>query len=278
MHQGKVAFWQLEYLNQCILHIIPDTLYVYIYDLVDQCNIYANRSLAKMLGYTDIEIQDMGMMGLASLIHPEDVSRLADHFQRLTTLRPSETIEIEYRMQGCNGKWCWLHSHEIAFVHAENGVPLQVIGVVRDITEQRMIAESLRSFSSQVEHSTDMVMITDVEGVVVYVNSVFEQVTGYTRSEIIGQTPALLKSGRYTIPFYRHLWNTIYTGQVFQAELVNRRKNGELFCEAKTIVPIQDEQGTITHFLSLGQEVDGCALDQDRDRNSLLDNVAKFRR
>jgi PAS domain S-box-containing protein len=107
---------------------------VYIYDLVDQCTLCATSSLAAMLGYTADEIHNMGAMGMASLIHPVDLNRVSDHYLRFTTLTDGDVIAVEYRMKRADGDWCWLRSQETLLVQAIDGFPLQVLGLVQDIT------------------------------------------------------------------------------------------------------------------------------------------------
>ncbi len=114
--------------------------------------------------------------------------------------------------------------------------------------------EVLRKLSSVIEQTADHVVITDKEGFIEYVNPAFERLTGYTREEAIGKTPRILKSGEHDQSFYENLWETILSGGIFRGVLVNRKKDGELFYEEKTITPIRDIQGTIKYFISTGKD------------------------
>jgi PAS domain S-box-containing protein len=111
------------------------------------------------------------------------------------------------------------------------------------------------TFSRAVEQAGDIIYITDQEGVIEYVNPAFEGVTGYSKKEALGQTPRLLQSGMMPQDYYRKLWNTILAGEVFRAEVIDRKKNGELFHYDQTISPLKDSQGRITHFVSTGKDV-----------------------
>jgi len=97
-----------------------------------------------------------------------------------------------------------------------------------------------------------MVMITDKEGIIEYVNPAFEKVTGYTREEVIGENPRILKSGKHTKKVYENMWKTILSGKPFHSVIIDKAKNGRLFKEQKTITPIK-EKGKITHFVSTGK-------------------------
>ncbi len=101
----------------------------------------------------------------------------------------------------------------------------------------------------------ESVMITDKNGVIEYINPAFEKLTGYTMSEAIGQTPKILKSGKHNTEFYKKLWDTINNGKSFEAEFVNKKKNGEIFFQESNISPMRDKMGNITHFICIGRDV-----------------------
>lgn len=116
-------------------------------------------------------------------------------------------------------------------------------------------SEELKILSNAVEQTADYVIITDKEGTIKYVNSSFERFTGYTKEEVIGRTPRILKSGRHDEIFYRILWETIRSGKIFRAEIINKKKNGDLYYEEKTITPIKDSAGRITYFVSTAKDI-----------------------
>lgn len=108
----------------------------------------------------------------------------------------------------------------------------------------------IRALSAAVEQSHDMVLITDAAGRIRYVNPRFEEITGYSRAEITGQSPNLLKSGKHDKAFYRRLWQTIKRGEPFEATISNRKKDGELFHNQTTISPLSDKSGIIGYVAS----------------------------
>lgn len=113
----------------------------------------------------------------------------------------------------------------------------------------------LESATWLLERSGDAALITDPSGTIEYVNPAFEALTGYTRAQALGRTPAILKSGRLSAEFYEGLWRTLRAGKEFRGVLVNRRSDGVLFHEEKTIRPLFDEVGAIRHFMSSGRDV-----------------------
>jgi len=124
-----------------------------------------------------------------------------------------------------------------------------------DVAVRQRTEEALIKLSSAIEQTGDAVIITDRAGVIEYVNLAFEKLTGYGRAEVVGQTPRILKSGQHDPAFYQQLWDTILAGDIFRAEFTNCKKNGELYVEEKTIAPIKNSQGQITHFVSTGKDM-----------------------
>jgi PAS domain S-box-containing protein len=121
--------------------------------------------------------------------------------------------------------------------------------------EHHATEETLRKLSRAVEQSGDTVFITNRAGVIEYVNPAFEAVTGYSRSEIYGKTPSILKSGEQAPEVYQELWKAILAGNVYRGILINRKKNGELFYVEESISPVRDSAGNITHFISNGRDM-----------------------
>jgi diguanylate cyclase (GGDEF)-like protein/PAS domain S-box-containing protein len=111
------------------------------------------------------------------------------------------------------------------------------------------------TLSTAIEQTADSVLITDSQGVIEYVNAAFERTTGYSRAEALGRRSNLVKSGLMPEDFYRRLWQTIRRGEVFRDVFINRRKDGTLYYEEKTITPLRDPSGTITHFVSTGKDI-----------------------
>jgi diguanylate cyclase (GGDEF)-like protein/PAS domain S-box-containing protein len=99
------------------------------------------------------------------------------------------------------------------------------------------------------------VILAALDARILYVNRAFEEMTGYVREEAVGRTPALLKSGQQSHDFYQSLWNTLRAGRHFTGVLLNRRKTGELFHEEKSIWPLVNAQGGVTHYVSIGRDV-----------------------
>ena len=114
---------------------------------------------------------------------------------------------------------------------------------------------SLRLLIKAVEQSPVSVIITDTRGVIEYVNPKFTQLMGYTRAEAVGKTPRIIKGGFLSREFYQTMWQTILAGQEWHGVFHNRTKGGALVWEVASISPIRDEQGTITHFVGVKEDI-----------------------
>lgn len=146
-------------------------------------------------------------------------------------------------------------------------------------TQQRreMAEVSLSKLSCAVEQSADTIFITNSVGVIEYVNPAFEALTGYSREEAIGQTPAILNSGQQAPLMYRELWETICSGEVYRAIMVNRKKNGELYYVDESISPIRDAGGAITHFVSNNRDLtDRLRLEAQLIQAQKMDAVGRL--
>lgn len=127
--------------------------------------------------------------------------------------------------------------------------------LAREIHEGNRTRDQLQMFASAVDQTADAVMITDPAGAIEYVNPAFTHVTGYTVEEVRGQNARVLGSGRHDSAFYQRLWETILRGEVFREEFINRRKDGTLYWEQKSIMPLRDAAGRIAHFVATGRDI-----------------------
>jgi diguanylate cyclase (GGDEF)-like protein/PAS domain S-box-containing protein len=121
--------------------------------------------------------------------------------------------------------------------------------------ERRRAEAELRKLSLAVEHTADSIFITDPEGRIEYVNPAFERLSGFRSWEVLGRTPALVKCERNSPEYFQRMWAILLSGEVFRDTLVNRRKDGTLFYEEKTITPLAAGDGRISHFVSTGRDV-----------------------
>jgi len=130
-----------------------------------------------------------------------------------------------------------------------------VLVSAQDITERIQNDEKVHRLSLVVEQSPVSVIITDLTGAIVYANREFSIVSGYELEEVIGKNPRILKSGQTSSADYGELWRTIMSGNEWRGVFQNRKKNGDHYWESAVIRPLEDHDGTISHFLALKEDI-----------------------
>jgi len=133
-----------------------------------------------------------------------------------------------------------------------------------------------RKFKKAADYSGHSILITDRDGTIQYVNTAWEDMTGYDASEAIGRTPRLLKSGEHDDAFYDELWATILAGDIWEGELVNERKNGERFVIHQTIAPLLTETGEIDGFVAIHDEITERKAYEERLESDLHTSVEQL--
>jgi PAS domain S-box-containing protein len=160
---------------------------LYLYDLQENQNIYANRELTDLLGYTPEQLQDLGSRFVQDLIHPDDQSqlqRLPTHFEKLTIHQDDEILECEYRMRDINGDWRWLSSREAVFSRDAQGRVKQLIGTAQDISERKRLEQEQSRLISILEASTDYIGMADTQGNVIWTNTKGRQIHGLSNLDV----------------------------------------------------------------------------------------------
>lgn len=148
----------------------------------------------------------------------------------------------------------WVDTSKLAFRdHA--GEIIGVIGMSFDITDRIEAEKKVKVLQKAIEQSPIMIVITDPDGTITYVNNTFEAVTGYSRDEALGQNPRILKLNRDVAIDYQKLWETILGGQDWQGIFQNRKKNGQPYWEQAIIAPIFDDEGQLYKFIGIKQDI-----------------------
>jgi diguanylate cyclase (GGDEF)-like protein/PAS domain S-box-containing protein len=141
----------------------------------------------------------------------------------------------------------------------------------RDITDLARATGEMRTLALAVEESSDWILITDKKGIITYANKAVEEISGYTRKELIGNNPRIFKSGAKQEDLYKELWHTILSGHSFSGMIRNRKKTGEIYEIYHTITPLKDATGAITHFVATSKD-----LTQQRALEERLDYLAYY--
>ena len=148
-----------------------------------------------------------------------------------------------------------------------------IVSVSRDITERNKTLEEINKLSMAVEQSPVSIIITDLEAKIEYVNPRFCEATGYTREEIIGKNPSILKSGHTSEKEYSKMWEAISSGKEWRGEFLDKMKDGSYIWESATISPIFNSSGTITHYLAVKEDI----TERKKSIELLKNSESKFR-
>ncbi len=190
-------------------------------------------------------------------VHPEDYARVQALLER-----GWEQFTADYRIQRPDGSVRWIYTRSFP-VRSSDGTLERVAGLSVDITDRKEQESTLTKMVRALEQTADSVMITDRDGLIEYVNAACENMTGYSREEMLGKKPNFLSSGLHEKDFFRQLWRSVSNGLPFSEIFVNRRKDGEFYFESKTIAPVRDERGDVTHFVSTGKDITDRLRRQD---------------
>ncbi|MGE5525854.1 MAG: EAL domain-containing protein [Rhodospirillaceae bacterium] len=127
--------------------------------------------------------------------------------------------------------------------------------IIRDISERKRKEAKLQLDAPALEHARDAILVTDAEGRIISVNRAFTELTGYEPSDVVGRNPRMLSSGRHDHAFYEAMWRSVKVSGYWQGEIWNRKKDGEVFAERQTITSVFDDDGRLTHYVSMFSEI-----------------------
>jgi len=211
--------------------------------------VYVNKYFADMHGYKPEELVGLHL----SCLHPK---------------KQLEKVEETISQMIHDGHFA---SREIWHIHKDgreypmlmSGISLQdkngntefIATTAIDITERKKTEVQLHKLSQAVEQSPAVVVITDINANIEYVNSKFTEVTGYSAAEAIGKNPRILQSGEMDESVYRQLWSHLVAGEQWQGEFLNKHQDGHLFWEHAQISPLRDDQGRTTHYIAVKEDI-----------------------
>jgi diguanylate cyclase (GGDEF)-like protein/PAS domain S-box-containing protein len=144
--------------------------------------------------------------------------------------------------------------HKATFTRPDGTVG-GVVGLILDITERKRMEDNLRQAATVFENSAEGVIITQTDGSIIAVNRAFTEITGYAKSEAIGQNPRILQSGRHSKDFYREMWGKVTRDGRWQGEVWNRRKFGEIYPEWLSISTVRDKDGLVTNYVATFSDI-----------------------
>ncbi|MGM0566363.1 MAG: PAS domain S-box protein [Bacteroidota bacterium] len=205
----------------------------------------ANNAAADFYGWTVEELEQMNIFQINTL-PPNKINEEMEH-----ALENRKTI-FEFKHRKADGSIC---NVEVFGSRVQMEGKAYIHSIVHDISEKKKVEEKFKLISRSVEQSPVSIVITDANGMIEYTNPAFNQISGYSFEEVKGKNPRILQSGEHSKDFYKELWDTILAGRDWKGEFHDKKKNGELYWEQAEISPIIDENGEITHFVGIKEDI-----------------------
>ncbi|MDO8263938.1 MAG: EAL domain-containing protein [Gallionella sp.] len=204
-----------------------------------------NAAYSQMIGYTRDELVNMHVTDVEAKESPEETA------QHIREVMAKGYARFETRHRRKDGQ---LLDIEVSTVYPPDPGGGHFFAFLRDITGRKLVEEELRIAAIAFESQEGMI-VTDTKGVIVRVNQAFTRLTGYSAAEAVGQTPAMLSSGRHDQSFYRQMWQTLEQKNYWQGAVWNRRKNGKIYAEWLTISAVTAPDGSITHYVGTFSDI-----------------------
>ncbi|ADE12742.1 PAS domain S-box protein [Sideroxydans lithotrophicus] len=209
--------------------------------------IMGNSAIARMLGYSNEELLQLGTED----IHPEqDKEYYIAQFAMM--VRGESTLSSNAVVKRKDGSVFYA---DIKASPLRIGDKVYLMGFFRDITERKQTEDALRQGAAVFESSHNGIIITDLDGHILAANQAYADISGYTESELLGQNPRILNSGRQSRDFYRKMWANIKEAGSWQGELWNRRKNGEIYPTWLAVSAVRNDQGKATHYVGISSDL-----------------------
>ena len=238
---------------------------IFIY--TDKFN-YVNKALVDTVGYSENEIYNMSPLELFEESLQENIKDIMA--KRLSGEKfPQQYHDLKLVSKCGQTKITRVMTETIKYKGGYAG-----LGTVVNITDITETKKKLKMLAQAVEQTDEMVMITDEEGIITYINDAYIAQTGYKHSELIGKKANLFSSGKHDNAFYQELWDTINSGKTYSNTLINKKKDTQLYYEEKTITPIFDENDVIQNFVSTGRDITSrINMEKELHERATLDSL-----
>ncbi|PIQ51267.1 MAG: hypothetical protein COW02_15280 [Comamonadaceae bacterium CG12_big_fil_rev_8_21_14_0_65_59_15] len=254
---------------QKIANQVPGMVYQYLLRADgSSCFPFASEGLRQLSRYSPEQVKT-DASGAFSACHPDDIDCLrASILQSARSLTPWQQ---EYRVKFDDGTVRWLFGNALPEPLADGAVLWH--GFITDITERKLAQDQLRTLSYIVEQAPMSIVVTDLAGNIEYANPFATQCTGYSREELYGQNPRVLKSGLTPPEVYQSLWHSLTAGEVWRGEFHNKKKSGELYVDQAVVAPVRGVGNTL-HYVGLQHDITERKRTEQALQASLSDKIA----
>lgn len=202
-----------------------------------------------------------------NIIHPDDISNISDSIH--LSARELKVWHEQYRIKFKDGKIIWLEGESTPEAMADGSIIWH--GYIRDITDRKHLEDSLRLAANVFTFAREGIIITDKDINILEANDAYAELTGYTRKDVIGNKPNILKSGKHDDHFYKEMWQSLEINGYWSGEIINRRKDGGEVVEMLTISTVRDKFNQIQNYIALYSDIT-----TQKKNQALLERIAHF--
>ena len=241
------------------------------WDLVTN-GVYFSPQWKKQLGYEDNELKNK-LDSWESRVHKDDLEKAMADIQANIDGK-TEFYENTHRLKHKDGSWVWILDRGKT-IFDENNNAIRMVGFHTDITREYESNSEIMHFKSAFERSPIAIIMTDVNANITYVNPTWSKVTGYTKEEVISKNPRFLQSGYLDEKAYETMWNTLSSGQVWSSDVRNKAKDGSIYWEESTILPMFDLEGNVDGYIGFKQEITKTKELQEELNKQIEQNLQK---
>lgn len=210
---------------------------------------YVNSQFCRISGYVPEEV-----VGKTMRMHQSGVTPIEVYEELWRTIKAGQTWQGELLNKSKAGKLYW-EQLSISPIFDEQGRITHFLSEQIDITSRKQAEEQIRLFEKVFANANEAILISDANNRILSVNPAFTELTGYTAAEVIGRNPSMFASGQMDADFYREMWASLEANGKWQGEVVDRRKNGELFAEWLSISAVRDDSARLTHYIALMSDI-----------------------
>lgn len=255
-----------QFMLKTVINSIPHSVF---WKSTNSIFLGCNKKFAEFAGYSEPEEiigkndYDMVWKDQAELYREDDKNVMQSGRSKLNYIEP---------LLDNNGNLLQIETSKMPLVD-KSGEIYGILGIFTDVTEKMKIEKQLQILSLAIEQSPLSIIITDQNGTIEYANRHFSMITGYSTEEVYKQRPNILKSGKTSDETYSQLWKTINSGEVWNGELINKKKKGDLYWEYASISPVKNNDGIVTHFVAIKEDI----TEKRKSTEALLKSEERFR-
>lgn len=225
-----------------------------------------NKSAENIFGYQSHEA--IGQHALKLIVEPQIRSEIDKLYNLILTQKDGTFVSNENITKSGEAIVCEWHN---TIIYSENGTVLSVTSLIQDITKNKKAEAQLTLAASVFSQANEGIIITDTKGKIIEVNNSFIEITGYTREEVIGKNPNILKSNQQSQEFYRLLWKSINEEGKWSGEVWNKRKNNEIYPQLLTISAVYDDDRKLKNYVAIFTDIS-----EIKEKQHQLEHMAHF--